>query len=227
MILPNIAAIGQRDPNTNKFLPGNTPWNKGRHLSDETKAKISAALKGTKRPDLVAYNKSLEKRQLVSKRMSGKNHPNYGKHCPDSVKAKLSKANGGSIVTDEVRDKIRRWHLGRPLLKSTREKLSKINKGKHLGAKNPNWRGGKSFEPYSATFNKRLKAKIRKRDHYTCQECGHTEEELGYTLNVHHIDYDKKNVAPDNLISLCKSCHAQTNFDREDWKDYFKTKLCQ
>jgi len=88
-----------------------------------------------------------------------------------------------------------------------------------------NWRGGKSFEPYGMEFNNKLKKKIRERDNYTCQECGMTEKELGYKLHIHHIDYDKKNNNPDNLISLCRSCHLQTNFKREDWTKYFQGKI--
>ncbi|TXH47080.1 MAG: HNH endonuclease, partial [Desulfurellales bacterium] len=37
-------------------------------------------------------------------------------------------------------------------------------------------------------------------------------------LQVHHIDYDKKNSHPDNLIALCHSCHMKTNFNRSYWK---------
>jgi hypothetical protein len=40
-------------------------------------------------------------------------------------------------------------------------------------------------------------------------------------LDVHHIDYDKKNGDPRNLVSLCKSCHIKTNYNREYWIEYF------
>jgi len=89
---------------------------------------------------------------------------------------------------------------------------------------NSSWLGGKSFEPYGNKFNDELKEKIRKRDNYTCQECGYAQEELGYALSVHHIDYNKKNSILDNLVSLCKSCHQKTNFNREDWINYFQIK---
>lgn len=88
----------------------------------------------------------------------------------------------------------------------------------------PQWKGGISFEPYGIEFVQELKEKIRKRDNYTCQECNYTEEQLGYPLSPHHIDYDKKNNKEDNLISLCNVCHGQTNFKREDWTRYFKSK---
>ena len=93
------------------------------------------------------------------------------------------------------------------------------------GKNNNNWNGGKSFEPYGSGFSRKLKRQIRERDNHTCQECKFTEEQLGYKLPVHHIDYNKKNNHPDNLISLCKGCHGQTGFKREDWTNYFKKSM--
>ena len=44
-------------------------------------------------------------------------------------------------------------------------------------------------------------------------------------LDVHHIDYDKKNNDPKNLISLCRKCHMKTNKNRKYWTKYFQNKL--
>ena len=66
--------------------------------------------------------------------------------------------------------------------------------------------GGKSFEPYSLDWTNTLKKEIRQRDNYTCQLCGCRQEDT--THLVHHIDYNKKNCNPDNLITLCRSCHT-------------------
>ncbi|HDY67403.1 MAG TPA: HNH endonuclease [Candidatus Scalindua sp.] len=43
-------------------------------------------------------------------------------------------------------------------------------------------------------------------------------------LHIHHIDYNKQNNDFSNLISLCRSCHAQTNFSKDNWTDYFQNK---
>lgn len=86
------------------------------------------------------------------------------------------------------------------------------------------WKGGKSFEPYSPSFNKRLKEFIRKRDNYRCQECG-KEGCKRRALDIHHVDYNKKNCSEKNLISLCPSCHVKTNFKRLDWERYYKNKI--
>ena len=97
--------------------------------------------------------------------------------------------------------------------------------------KNPRWLDGKSFEPYSPEFNKALKLKIKERDSFTCQECKRTELDLisenihNRTLRIHHIDYNKKNSSPINLISLCQWCHMKTNSNRKHWEEYFKMKI--
>ena len=63
-----------------------------------------------------------------------------------------------------------------------------------------------------------MRKAIRERDRYICQLCGEYP-----AFDVHHIDYDKKDCEPENLITLCRSCHAKTNFDKDYWINYFKT----
>lgn len=104
-----------------------------------------------------------------------------------------------------------------------REKLSRI----HKGEKNHSWQGGISFEPYGLEFNNKLREQIRKRDNWICQECHQTQKQLKRKLAIHHIDFCKTNNNPKNLISLCQSCHAQTNFNRENWTNYFQIKIIQ
>lgn len=89
------------------------------------------------------------------------------------------------------------------------------------GPLHSNWKGGVSFEPYILGWNKTFKEQIRRRDNYCCRICGVPEIEYGRNLDVHHIDYDKKNLLSDNLISLCKCCHMKTNYDRPYWKEFF------
>jgi predicted DNA-binding protein YlxM (UPF0122 family) len=92
------------------------------------------------------------------------------------------------------------------------------------GEKNGNFRNWISRDPYGKEFNEELKEQIRKRDKYACQECNYTQEQLGYKLHIHHIDYIKTHNEEINLISLCRNCHMQTNFNRNDWTRYYKNK---
>lgn len=75
-----------------------------------------------------------------------------------------------------------------------------------LGDKHWNWQGGKSSEEYSVDWNETLKRSIRERDKYTCQMC--SKQQGNIVFHVHHIDHNKKNCNPDNLLTLCNSCHT-------------------
>lgn len=100
------------------------------------------------------------------------------------------------------------------------EYLKHYKDGKH-----PNWQGGKSFEPYGPEFNKSLKNFIRKRDNQICMNCGVHREKLKEALTCHHINYDKNLNIQENLVSLCRNCHALTNFGRDEWTKTFQAKL--
>jgi hypothetical protein len=85
----------------------------------------------------------------------------------------------------------------------------------------PNWNGGTSFELYPKEFFD-IRVDILKRDDYKCVECNSETN-----LCVHHIDYDKTNNEKENLITLCGSCHAKTNFKREQWKKRYQSYAIQ
>lgn len=105
---------------------------------------------------------------------------------------------------------------------ATKQHMSEITNKDHRSSKNPNWRGGRSFEPYPPAFNSRLKEYIRDLDNRTCQLCGVDESNIDGKLNVHHIDYVKNNLSIMNLISLCRSCHSKTHTDRIYWSLFFR-----
>ena len=75
--------------NKKAYYEENKHWNSGRHLSAETKAKISKARKGKTHKGVKV---SQEKRDKLSKRFSGKNNPMYGTKMSKEHKAKLQKA---------------------------------------------------------------------------------------------------------------------------------------
>ena len=112
------------------------------------------------------------------------------------------------------------------LIKKLKPSPSQFKNG-HIGYKamlgmkgklSPCWKGGLSYEPYTTDWTITLKRSIRQRDHYICQVC------LGDGWYVHHIDYNKKNCNPDNLITVCPGCHSKTNYNRNYWIKYFNAK---
>lgn len=80
------------------------------------------------------------------------------------------------------------------------------------GENHYNWKGGKSFEPYSIEFNEAFKVKVRTRDGYICAIC------KMFGNNVHHINYIKTDTSPFNCITLCSKCHTVTNYHRDCWQ---------
>ena len=106
-----------------------------------------------------------------------------------------------------------------------KQSLETIAKRIKKGSEHYNWQGGLSFEFYPVVWTDTLKESIRQRDNYICKLCGIHQQELDVgqvkKLDVHHIDYDKLNCNPINLISLCRECHMKTNFNRENWIIYF------
>jgi hypothetical protein len=84
----------------------------------------------------------------------------------------------------------------------------------------PNWQGGISNGDYGLEFNKQLKGTIKNIYNNMCQICNTTTDQL----DIHHIDYNKKNNLIENLIPLCKQCHGKTNYNREVWKEILTKK---
>jgi len=109
-------------------------------------------------------------------------------------------------------------HSGSSRSIETRIKMSEKNSGEN----NPNWQGGKSFEQYCGIWSdKEFKEYILKRDNYRCQNPDCWGNSNG--LNRHHINYDKKDCAPNNITTLCISCNARANKDRVWHELWYRT----
>ena len=92
---------------------------------------------------------------------------------------------------------------------------------KRTGSSSPNWKGGKSFESYCLVwYDKEYKDDIKQRDNNICQNpcCFHTAKRIA----IHHIDYDKQNCHPSNLITLCTSCNSRANKYRDWHKEWYQ-----
>ena len=187
-----------------KFIKGNVGFWLNKIRSEETKRKISETKNGNSPIPKHAFKKG---------------------HIP------WSKGRTG-VFSEEALNKMSNTHKNRLKIKTnhpmygkhpseeTKLKMSEAQKMEN----HSQWQGGISFEPYTFNFNKELKELIRKRDNYRCQLCGMPELENIKKLCIHHIDYNKKNCSPDNLISLCGNCNPKVNFNRDYWTNYFQTK---
>jgi hypothetical protein len=67
--------------------------------------KISESKKGNKNP-MYGKSWSIEKRENMINRMTGKNNPNFGKTISQNQKAIISKAQIGRVKTQEEKEKI-------------------------------------------------------------------------------------------------------------------------
>lgn len=82
----------------------------------------------------------------------------------------------------------------------------------HVGENSPMFRGDKDPNR-GAAWNKLAEA-IRRRDGFSCRRCGKCQGGELTKLSVDHVrpwrSFEDKDAAnhPDNLVSLCRSCHA-------------------
>lgn len=123
---------------------------------------------------------------------------NKWKPMSKEQKKKLSEVHTWVKLSQEHRDRIAEWH-----------KWDKTNF----------WQWWISKELYSVDWTNTLKRSIRERDKYRCMLCWEPQWDIAH--DVHHIDYIKTNCNPNNLITLCKNCHAKTNHNREYWISFF------
>lgn len=74
-----------------------------------------------------------------------------------------------------------------------------------------------------------LRERVLDRDGHQCRLCGSAGGDgvgTNKTLHVHHINYCKHDsMRMANLITLCRSCHARTNVDRDYWQRFFEAMM--
>ena len=193
-------------------------WQIGKRHSEETRKKISESNKGKR------YSEETKIKMRESK--EGEKNHFYGKSHSIESKNKMSEYHKGRIPSIETREKMRNAHLeeknymyGKTHSDNVKQSISKLNKGRLCGNKNPNWKGGIAAEPYCDVWlDNEYKKFIKGRDGNKCLNPYCCD---GKYIHIHHIDYNKKNCGPKNLITLCKSCNAKANFDRDWHKSWY------
>ena len=69
------------------------------------------------------------------------------------------------------------------------------------------------FNDYNNAEWRALRRKVLERDGYKCCQCGITQEESGYPLQIHHIRAPKGNKELfydiNNCVTLCHACHVR------------------
>jgi len=210
---------------------------KGRKLTEYQKRKLVESVRGRKiteehRKNLsrshmghTAWNKGM-KGFLAGKKVTWGDKISVGKK--NSTKSMLASREAVKKAHEANRG-MPSPKRGTTLSNEAKRKISETCKRRglrppltiRLGNKSNLWRGGVSFDLYPGDWTSTLRRSIRERDDYTCQECGIRQDEAGHILHCHHIDYDKKNCNPINLITLCRSCHMKTNGNRDYWIKHF------
>jgi hypothetical protein len=217
---------------------------KRKPLSAETKLKISLSQKKKPRKPHSAETKALMSKQKMGHPVSEETKRKISfsqKGKPRSVESikKMAASLRGRKLTKEHKEKVRKSLIGHLVSEETRKKISLANKGKksflgrkqseetkrkigeaNRGSKSAMWLGGISFFPYTLDWTGTLRRSIRERDNYCCQICGILQDNRAFA--VHHIDYNKTNCDPKNLITLCHRCHSSTNSNRKKWQEYLK-----
>jgi len=119
-----------------------TEFKRGQHSSPKTEYKKGG----------IPWNKGIpcsqETREKLSKVLKGKKGTMVGKHHSEETKRKIS---------EKHKKNPNRYWLGKHLPDGMRKRISESLKGE----KSYNWRGGKSFEPYSVDWTETLKRAIR------------------------------------------------------------------
>ena len=189
--------------------------NKGRIVSKMTRKKLSESLKGH---DVSEETKA--KLSNVTKKYY-ENNAGYwlGKKLSKKHKQKLN----GRKLSEEMKQKMsedkKEFFKNNP---EARRKLSEIAKKQFEDPRNhPSWKGGISCEPYCQIWSDdEYKEDLKERDGNQClnPDCWSNSN----TICLHHIDYDKKNCHPWNLITVCISCNGRANKNRKKHEIFYK-----
>jgi len=225
---------------------------KGRITSEETKKKQSEAKKGIKN-FYFGKHRTEETKRKISKSNKGKISIVKNYEILIKSVSPLKKCGCGCNVFTKWNKRKQQWsdylngHSRRNKAHSeeTKKRLSIVRTGRpsnrkgeimsqetrilisctKLNLSRNEWKGFANAQSYcDAWKDKEYKEDIRKRDDCKCKNPDCNYISTNKVLDIHHIDYNRKNCAPDNLITLCRSCNTKANYKREYWQEYYQEK---
>ena len=189
--------------------------NLGKFVSQETRDKLSKYVLSLGESNPM---KTIAARQRCREKWTGKNNPNYGKG--DHLKGDKNPMRRPEILAKFIGRK-------RPEISKENHPFYGKKRINHsilmIGRGNPNWKGGISKNPYCEIWSdKEYKQSIFERDNNECQNpkcrknCNHLP------LGIHHIDHNKQECNPWDLITTCAGCNSRANFNKPYWKKLYQ-----
>jgi len=176
----------------------------GKKNSEETRKKLSKALKGKPKSEqhkrkiseaLTGRKLSADHRERLRERQTGRFYSSILRECV--ICGELFRVSNCRRKTQKTCSK-----------ECWKRLLTRIRRGKN----NPNYRGGITPEIMRLRHSPQYvdwRDAVYQRDCWTCQQCG----QVGGKLQAHHIlsftQYPEKRFAIDNGITLCSSCHQK------------------
>lgn len=120
------------------------------------------------------------------------------------------------------KEELRKISLGKgnPFFNKHHTKEAKEIMGKRKEGKNHwCWKDGRVY------YERKFREAIRKRDNHICILC--FKHQGNNLLDVHHINYDNTLNIFENGITLCRSCHIKTNYNKLHWINFFQSLLIE
>lgn len=198
---------GRKRPDQSERMKKNNPMN-----DPKSRKKVSESKMGDKNP-----SKRIEVRKAISNTLMGKyigeNHPNWKERI--IIFCTTCKSSKKIYPKDKKEYNFCNY-------KCMGEWMSK----NLIGENNPNWQGGISAEPYCLIWqDQEYKQDLKDRDNNECQnpDCWRKSN----ILMPHHIDYDKLNCHPWNIITVCNSCNSRANFKRNYWTKLYQNIMAE